>query len=74
MQDMDAAYTMSGGGNLSVVNEITVNDTRFLSTHYLKSRRKPESHTVYSLLKMTYTRSPGSTVFNRAQLYCSDFK
>ncbi len=47
MQDRDAAYTMSGGGNLSVVNEITVNDTRVLVNSLPEQQEKPEiSHRI----------------------------
>jgi DNA-binding response OmpR family regulator len=42
MQDRDAANTMSGGGNMSVVNELSVNDTRVFADLLPEQQVNPE--------------------------------
>jgi DNA-binding response OmpR family regulator len=47
IQGRDAAYTMSGVGNLSVVNEISVNDSRVFVDSMPEQQEKPEiSHRI----------------------------
>lgn len=45
MQDRDAANTMPGGGNMSVVNELAVNGTRAFADSLPEQRVKPEIST-----------------------------
>jgi DNA-binding response OmpR family regulator len=42
MQDRDTANTMPGGGNMSVVNELSVNGTRVIADSLPEQRVKPE--------------------------------
>lgn len=42
MQDRDAANTMPGGGDMSVVNELSVNDTRVFADLLPEQQVKPE--------------------------------
>lgn len=45
MQDRDAANTMPGGGNMSIVNELSVNGTRVFADSLPEQRGKPEIST-----------------------------
>ena len=54
MQDRDAANTMPGGGDMSVVNELSVNGTRVFADSLPEQQVNQKFQIVYSSLKMTF--------------------